>query len=87
MDNAKNEIDYKSITIYSPMVTYWTYNDRFINVSGNTLLSYSSIIDFLDKDTLFENSSSDFSHIAINSGKNVTFNNLTIKNSLQLGTN
>jgi len=81
IDNANNEINYKSVTIYSPVVTYRTYNDWFLNVSGNTLLQYTSVIDFLDWDTLFDNSKSDFSHIVINSGTNVTFNNLTIKNS------
>jgi len=27
IDNANNEINYKSVTIYSPVVTYRTYND------------------------------------------------------------
>ena len=56
-----------------------TYDDKFLNVSGNTLISYSSLIDLYDKNTFIENSRSDFGHIVVSSGTNVTFNNLTIK--------
>jgi hypothetical protein len=67
------------VSVFSSLAQYITSGDKYINVTGKSLIVYSSSIDLLDRNSYFSQCSTSHSLLSILNAPNIEFDNLIME--------